>query len=300
MTADSNGTSAFEEYRRLINELPKGIAGSVELVATQLSETAERLLRLTSIPHNVDKEVIEILLPDLDREALKAASEELRPLSFVIDTGEGWVLHDEVRAYLFEQWLQAHAGNIEKWKIFESVSARLAKYYAGLAENGVGEVRAVAERQRIFHLVGADRNAGFDAFQRRCRSERYQFRLESCETLIKLMREYEPIFQTEVLNWLDYHEAKLLLDLKRHGDAKEGFERLLEKESARDDPALLFRCLYRLAAAVRETRDFQQAREIYVNLRNLASVAEVQDQVLRAAQGLGSLLIEMGLAEEAE
>ncbi len=292
--------SAVEEYRALIAGLPAGVAGSVELVARQLSPAAQRLLRLGAIPHSVDRAVAKALLPDVDEAALAAAADELRPLSFVIPLGDSHVLHDQVRDYLFGQWLEGHDVDAERWGLFKAANARLERHFARLADSEIGEAQAVARRQRIFHLTGADRLKGFAAFQEMCRSERYRFRLESCEALIMLMREYEPILSANQRSWLDYHEAKLESDLHHHDKAQHRLLSLLERDSVRDDPALRARCLFRLANAYRQLRDFERAATVFAELRDYAAgTPEAADQELRALQGMGALLTEMGQEKEA-
>jgi len=293
--------SALDQYRKLIADLPQGMAGSVELVAGQLSPTAERLLRLGSIPHGVDLAIAQQLLPEVSADELEAAAEELRPLSFVIRTSEGSLMHDEVRAYLFGQWLDAHDNAPKKWGLFKNVNRRLMRYHAKLAETAEGEALALAERQRIFHLTGANRAEGFAAFEKLCRAERYRFHLESCEALIKLMREYEPIFSARQRNWLDYYEAKLEIDLHHHDRAEQRLNAMLERDSLRDDPGLRARCIFRLGTNHKQLRNFAQARAYFEQLRSFAAkTPEAAELELRALQGLGALLIEMGEHEKAD
>ena len=293
--------SALEEYRKLIAELPKGMAGSVELLARQLSPLAEQLLRLGSIPHVVDLPVARVLLPEVAQEDLEVAADELRPLSFVIRSSEGSMLHDDVRAYLFGQWLKAHDDDPEKWGYFKAVNRRLTEYYVECAEETVGEARAVAERQRIFHLTGANRAEGFAAFEKLCRAERYRFRLESCEALIKLLREYEPILSARQRSWLDYYECKLDIDLHHYDTAERLLTVLLERDSVRGDPALHARCLFRLGFCLKQTRNFARARMLFEELLGFAqNTPEAADLELRALQGLGALLIEMKEPEKAD
>lgn len=297
----SGGPSAYEEYRRLIGELPVGIAGAVELVARQLSDNAQSLLRLSAIPHGFDAEVAAALMPELAAEERAAAAGELDGLSFVVETAEGRVLHDQVRDYLFGQWLEARDGDGERWRQFREASARLAEHFAAKGADAVGEARAVAERQRIFHLLGAEPDRGFAAFERHCRAERYCHRLESCGSLIKLVEEYGEVLEPRLREWLTYHQAKLALDLRHHDEAVALLDSLLDSPSVAEQPALRARCLFRLATALREQREFERARGLFRQLGEYAEAhPEAADQKLRALQGYASLLIEMGRADEAE
>jgi len=294
-------SSIFEEYRKLVEELPKGMAGSVELVARQISPLADKLLRRGAIPHSVDWQVILVLLPEVPDDDLQSAADELRPLSFVIRSSDGVMLHDEVRRYLFGQWLESHEGNPQKWGEFKSINRKLVAYYEKLAEDARGEAHAVAERQRIFHLTGADRAEGFAAFEKLCRAERYGFRLESCEALIKLMREYEPIYSARQRSGLDYHAAKLDIDLHHYEKAVALLDEMLTRDSVRDSPALYARCLFRLGSALKQMRSFERAKDCFEKLRSLAtSHEEAADQELRALHGLGSLFSEMKQLDRAE
>lgn len=300
MSAGSEDLGAFEEYRRLLEGLPKGIAGSIELVASQLAEPARSLLRLLAIPHSFDVETVAVLMPELDRAEATAAIDEIRPLAFVIRSEQANALHDDVRHYLFNWWLEGRDKDPARWQRFRAASARLAAHYAALAERSIGDAKAIAERQRIFHLVGADEQAGFDAFQHLCRIERYRYRLESCEALIKLIREYEPVLSPQAASWLEYHEIKLLMDLHQHEQAKARLDGLMAACQSSPNPALVARCMFRVAALAREARDLAKARRIYDELQAYATTHDgARDQLLKAMQGLGSLLVDMGQADAA-
>jgi tetratricopeptide (TPR) repeat protein len=293
--------SIFEQYRKLVEELPKGMAGSVELVARQLSPLADKLLRRGSIPHSVDRQIVKVLLPEESEAELEAAADELRPLSFVIRNSDGVMLHDEVRRYLFGQWLDAHDDDPDKWGEFKAINRVLVAYFEKLAEGARGEAHAVAQRQRIFHLTGADRAEGFAAFEKLCRAERYRFRLESCEALIKLMREHEPILSAQQRSGLDYHAAKLDFDLHHYDKAVARLDEMLTRDSVRDAPALYARCLFRLGNALKQMRNFERAKDCFEKLLAFATAnPEAADQELRALQGLGSLLSEMKDLERAQ
>lgn len=301
MMAEANGFDPVEEYRRLLSGLPGGLASSIELLAGQLSDRAERLLRLSAIPHSIDMEVASVLAPDIAPADLEQTAEELRELSFVIRTSEGAMLHDEVRRYLFGQWLDAYKTDAEKWGLFKTVSARLADYYGSLREKSVGEASDVAERQRIFHLIGADTEQGFAEFQNLCRTERHNLRLGACEALINLVREYAPVLSATQQSWLDYHDAKLLLDMRHYEKAKDAFDRLIDTSDALGDEKLWVRSLYRLAGVLRELREFERARATFLQLLTAVDADEsAVDQKIHAMQGYAALLIEMEMAEEAE
>lgn len=302
MSTNGGGPDTFEQYRRLVESLPSGTAGSVELVARQLSATAESLLRLTAIPHSFDLSIAQVLMPEAEPELLqRALTDELLPLSFVVGDSDGFVLHDDVRRYLFRTWLETYGRDADRWARFQAASGRLADLYAARAEELVGEAQAVAHRQRIYHLVGADPQRGFEAFQQLCNAERYRYCLESCGALIALMQEYEPILTTASRDWLDYQETKLLLDQHRYAEAKHKLEQMWQRDSVKGDPALYARCLYRSAAAARGEHDAERASEIYAELMGYASAQPAaNDLMMRAMQGYGSLLVEMGRADEAQ
>lgn len=299
--AEAKGFDPVEEYRRLLSGLPSGLAGSIELLAGQLPDRAERLLRLSAIPHSIDMEVASVLAPEFAPTDLEETVADLRELSFVIRTSEGTVLHDDVRSHLFGQWLDAHNTDAEKWGLFITVSARLADYYGSLREKLVGEALDVAERRRIFHLIGADAEQGFAEFQQLCRAQRHNLRLGACEALIHLAREYAPVLSATQQSWLDYHDAKLSLDMRRYEDAKDAFDRLIDTSTALGDEKLRMRSLFRLAGVLRELREFERSRATFLQLLTAVDASgSAADQKINAMQGYAALLIEMKMAEEAE
>lgn len=289
----NDAPKALAEFQRLLTGLPQGIGGGVELLLRELSPAGAEALRLAAVPHQFDQALLGVLDPGLAPDELPRLFDELGALSITIRAGADVAIHDEARAYLFSWWLAP-----ERRTAFAAVSARLAAHFAGLEADSTGEARTVAGRARIFHLVGADQEAGFAAFEALCNEERLRYRLHACEALIRLMHEYDPALEPAKARRLDFHEAKLLLDLHRYDEAEALLFRL--REAARQDPSLQARTLYRLGRLRQAQRRFDEASSFYAEaLDHVRRHPELRDQELRLLQCLATLATERNGFDEA-
>jgi len=285
-------TDPVEQYRRLLEAAPVGIGGSVEILLGQLPEQTARHLRLAAIPHQFNADLLCVIDPGLAPTEANNLCETFAPLSFVAAVNGALVFHDEVRRYLFQEWLAAEPPS------FREVSRRLTEHFALQEETLTGEAQVVARQQRTFHLIGADQVAGFDLFERLCRRERYGFRLNSCETLIKLVHEYDRILTPERKKWLTYHEAKLQIDLRQYSEA----ERLLRMLVDRGDlvPELRTRILFRLGTVKADTREWDEAAVFFrQGLDFVANHRGVEGQGMKMMLGLATVYRETDRAKEA-
>jgi len=208
---------------------------------------------------------------------------EIANLSVVVQAGACFTLHDDARGHLFGRWLAP-----ERRNAFADISARLAAHFAALETEGAGDVRTVAQRARIFHLLGADQAAGFAAFEALCRQERMEFRLHACEALIRLVHEYDPVLTPERRLRLRFIEARLLLDLRRYAEAETWLNEL--RTACADDPRLLVRVLFRLGRLCQIRRRRDEALSHYnAALALVATHEDLRDQELRLLQNLAML-----------
>jgi tetratricopeptide (TPR) repeat protein len=284
---------SVDEFARLLEKLPRGIGGSIELLMMQLDEVTRHSLRLAAIPHQFDLEIFRLLQPSLAAETAAQIVAGLRELSLVQTAGEAYQLHDAARAYLFASWLEP-----QTTPEFRQVSTRLAAHFCTAAKVASGEARLVSEREAMFHLMGSDENAGFSKFEAMCRRERYQLRLHACATSIALVREYLPILSARNRLWLRYHEAKLIFDLRHYSDAEKALAALAD--DAGGDMALKVRVLFRLASVVRELGDVARAEALYRQGLALAEHNSVaQDQRLKIMEGLAALYTAIDRPSEA-
>ena len=283
----------FEEYRALIEAMPSGLAGSIELLLREMEAGDAMALRLAAIPHNLDAEILGVLLPELQSHEIDRLCDELANLSFMNQIAGTTLMHDEVRGYLFDQWLLK-----DKGKDFRDISARLVNYFEAREGDHTTEQEVGAQLQAIFHQMGANPEAGFKAFEAFCRRERYRFRLHACETVIKLIHEYDSVLHHAHSLWLTYHEAKLAFDLRRYEDAETLFQKILAEPEI--DAKLSVRCIYRMGNIHQARRDWRAAISAYnEGLSIVAGHPETQNQEVKILQGLSTALRKMGKFQEA-
>lgn len=274
---------ALAEFQRLLKDLPQGLGGGIELLLGELSPEGAEALRLAAIPHQFDRALLAVLKPGLSSPALDLVFDELADLSIVIPSDAGFAIHDEGRAYLFGEWLTP-----ERRDAFADISARLAAHFAALETEGAGEIRTIAQRARIFHLIGADQAAGFAAFEALCRQERMEFRLHACEALIRLAHEYDAVLAAPRRLRLRFLEARLLLDLRRYPEAEALLTEL--RDACRDESRLWARVTFRLGRLRQAQRRYDDALSLYTEaLAYVRSHDELRDEELRLLQSLAAL-----------
>jgi len=223
----------LEEFQQLLNELAaKGSGGTVDLLLQQMAQDEARRLRLCAIPHEFDMSILRTLAPELSEEQARKDFDAFSRLSLIAQRGESLAMHDEPRRYLFEQWLEAGRQND-----FRLASNGLAEYFGARAtqlETEGGSERSDpverAMRDRMFHLIGASRAEGLAEFERICRQRREEMRLGQCETLIKLVHEYDRVLNPLEKAIVAYHEGKLAADRQEWKTAEELFNRVLATE----------------------------------------------------------------------
>jgi len=222
----------LEEFQQLLQELSaKGTGAAVELLLLRMDTGQARCLRLCAIPHEFDISILRALAPDLSEDQATNYCDAFSQLSLVVKRDESLAIHGETRRHLFDQWLGS--GRQDE---FRAASARLSEYFGALAalvaETATEKSDAVEQtlRKRMFHLIGASRAEGLAEFERLCRQRREEMRLGQCETLIKLVHEYDRVLTPQEKAIVAYHEAKLTADRQQWKTAEELFNRVLATE----------------------------------------------------------------------
>jgi tetratricopeptide (TPR) repeat protein len=226
-----------------------GPGASVEFLFAQLEPESAQYLRLCAIPHQFSSPVLRVLVPGLSPEDADEQCKQFSELPVVTFNQDGMALHDKARHHLFQQWVTPPVN-----EEFKGASARLAEYFKQAADTGGEDQRKNYSFQRIFHLIGAEPDKGFDEFQTRCRELRRQFRLNDCEHLIKLVHEYDSILSPEQKLWLSYHEGKLAADRCQWEQSEQLFKQILKSDCPA--PVLCALAYYRLGMLRQEKRDF--------------------------------------------
>jgi tetratricopeptide (TPR) repeat protein len=225
-----------------------GLDESAILLLRLSNESAHRM-RLCAIPHSFDTEILRVLEPGLAPALAEAFMNECRDQPEIMQLADCLALHDVVRDQLFREWL-----TLERRSEFADASRRLADHYRAPA--GPTAAAAVRERAYIFHLLGADLDEGFREFQRLYQERRDKSRFSECESLIRLLHEYEPVVDPSQRAWIRYYEAEIADDNRQLAQATERLETLL-RETIPDDVRCM--ALLRLGSLRRRLGQFEAA-----------------------------------------
>ncbi|MET4388807.1 tetratricopeptide (TPR) repeat protein [Bradyrhizobium sp. F1.4.3] len=311
----------LSQLQELIGELSSSQSRESDLLLLQLDEENGRRLRLCAIPHSFDAATLQALDPSLSLQDVKFTLEQFQVLPAVTLSGDCLVLHDVARQELFSQWLSP-----EHRPEFAAASARLVEFYKP-DENDNPVDAATKQISRLFHLLGADPDAGLWEFQDAYQSRRSLGRFSDCESLLRLLREYEPALEGEQRNWLNYYQAEVADDnrdldaalavldrlrqdtpaaalrsmvLLRSASVLRRLERLPEAESAGREALKFVNGVERspirhlihheLGLIARDRGDFEEARTELMRSIELAKAASSHRDVVVAYNSLGTLL----------
>ncbi len=290
----------LEKIQQLLAELAQqGPGASVELLLRQLGDTSAQQLRLCAIPHQFDAQILRALAPEVSAEEAQERCERFAQLSMVTERGGALALHDEPRRHLFRQWFEREAE-------FQAASARLVEYFdAQIAQ--LGETKASADgepleeagRRRMFHLIGATRVEGLAEFERLCRLRRAELRLSECETLIKLVHEYDLVLDAQETATVTYHEAKLAADRHKWDESRSLFQQVLATADLPMQLQVKTHC--RLGLISDQQRQWNDAVASFkTGLALAATQPECAEQVIHLHLNLGSTYRNSGELQEAE
>jgi tetratricopeptide (TPR) repeat protein len=201
-----------------------GAGASTELILAGLEPSLARCFRLCAIPHQFDRTILRVLLPEAAEEQAGEWVNSLSRLALVAVRGEELALHTTARSYLFGQWL---ARNDQE---FRGANARLKAHFDVRASDSAGQAQADLWNQRMFHWIGADQDAGMGEFQRLCRQYRKAARMSDCATVIALAHEYDRVLTRPSHALLAYHEAKLAADRNDWDSAVQQLRQVLDND----------------------------------------------------------------------
>jgi tetratricopeptide (TPR) repeat protein len=291
----------LEEFQRLLKELlAKGPGGTVDLLLQQMDTNQARCLRLCAIPHEFDVSILRALAPDLSEEQATNYCEAFSKLSLVSKSGESLAIHEESRRYLFDQWLDS-----ERRVEFRAVSVRLSEYFGELAAQLKTEATEKSDavertlRKRMFHLIGASRADGLAEFERLCRQRREEMRFGQCETLIKLVHEYDRVLTPLEKAIVAYHEGKLAADRRQWSTAEEFYNGVLN--TAEVPAQMQVKTLCRLGMVKDGQRHWDAAISLFQKGLEVADARpDCRQQVVHLHINLGSTYRDSGRLSEAE
>lgn len=258
----------IKEFEKLLNKISdQGLGGNVDLLLNEMDNESAEHLRLCAIPHQFDDKILSVLLPKLDKEQIKIVFQELEELSVVLVFESEAVLHEEVREYLFRKWFSS-----EYVSQFQTVSGNLAEYFKKKAKEFSGLKKENYENSYMFHLLGKNQADGFEVFQELINKMWKQYRLNECETLIHLVKEYQPILEEEYRLWLIYYDARLTAESSDLDRAQTLLETILNYENPPLE--LLMKARHRAGIIFSDQRKWNQATETLLDALQIASYYE--------------------------
>jgi tetratricopeptide (TPR) repeat protein len=292
----------LDELTQLLSELgTAGPGGSVEVLLRQMEPERARHLRLCAIPHEFNHKILRALAPDLSEEQARARCEQFSTLSTIAACNDVLVMHEESRRHLFERWLDP-----ERASEFAAASRRMVDYFdtqlAQFRNERIAEKSDAGEnvgRNRMFHLIGASRPDGMAEFERLCRRKREQFRLGECETLIKLVHEYDLALNTLEHAIVTYHEGKLAADRHQWSVAEGLYNRVIATDEI--PIQLRVKTLCRLGMIQDEQRHWKEAISLFEKGLAVADARpDCKQQIIHLHLNLGSSYRDRGDLKKAD
>lgn len=279
------------EMQALRAEVESG-ATSVTMLLDSLDAAEAELLRKCAITHQFTPDILRVLEPTLSQEAAEESYDEISGLSMVIRTPDGLGLHDRTREELFPSWLEG-----DRCDEFAAISRRLSDYFAALMSVDAAHQEKY-RRRYVFHLIGADQQAGYEAFRKSYDQYRRYLRYTSCVNLVRLVHEYDPILPPDLKRDLRYREGKLLLE---RDDAESALKML--QPLADDDqtpPLLRIKVMNRIGLALCEMRRGKAAEEVLNDAAKLAETHGAFRDWARVLLNLAEVNLHSGDLDRAE
>lgn len=258
----------IKEFEKLLNQITdQGLGGNVDLLLSEMDEESAEHLKLCAIPHQFDLELLSVLLPKKSEEQVKNVFQELEELSIVVSSESEALFHEEVREHLFRKWFTP-----DLLPRFQKVSGDLETYFKEKAKDVTGFDKESYENSAMFHLLGKNQAEGFTEFQRLINKMWKQYRLNQCEILIHMVKEYEPILEEEYRLWLIYYDARLTAESRDLDKAQNLLGEILKHE---DPPKeLLMKSQHRAGILYSEQRNWDRATKILLEALQIAGYYE--------------------------
>jgi tetratricopeptide (TPR) repeat protein len=260
-------TTFIEEFRRELEALPRGEVGAaVELLMATLDPLTARVFQLSAIPHQFTRELLAVLTPSLTQFEIVETERKLLALSVILPGDREFAVHDDVRDYLFRQWLSA-----DRAEEFASVNSRLVGHFKKLLEDPA-QCSQLLQHRIMFHGIGADPASGFGRFLELLAQARRKYRIDDCERLIALVQEYDGWLSPSQTAYLTYQTGKLNADRRRWTVARELFARVAHDSNTPRE--LQVKALTRLGTAHARQAEWEGAIRSFQEALALASADE--------------------------
>jgi tetratricopeptide (TPR) repeat protein len=292
-----NPEASLAALRKLI-DLAKAdpeVEAPVTLTDVLVGPERASVLRACAIPHEFNPDLLRVLWDWPSPEEADRCYDAFAELSILQSGATSLSMHDRWRKPLWKWWLRA-----ENRSEFQRISRRLVDHFSGFLDRAGGAAALEGLlRKRMYHLIGADRDAGFVLFESLCRRARHQWRFTECSTLIRLVRDYEPILTPEQKAKLGYHEGKLEADVRNWKRAEELFRGIGADASVSAEDR--FKAMVRLGQALREQQRVPEAVVVLEQTQGiLAADPHLKGLEWRVLRELGEAYRDTGSVERAQ
>jgi tetratricopeptide (TPR) repeat protein len=232
------------------------ITASIQILLASLEPRTSERLKRAAIPHVIDRDLLPALIPDLTPDETDRLLGTFSNLACFIERDSTLVMHDSARFYLFKDWLVP-----ENHEVFREISVRLATYFDRIRHEAAGTELEVAERNHMFHLLGADPLAGMARFEELFVERHHKFRITDCRNLLKLAFEYEKFLSANNIHTLRFYRSWLTGEMGDYKEEVATLDAILKEDGL--PSTFRIRVLTRLGMSYAKQHEMPKAIEVY-------------------------------------
>lgn len=269
-TPDSPHPQAFTLTDSLVSKLPRALAEAIKLAA---------------IPYWFDEALLAALRGPADADGRTGKIfAKLIGFSFVSPVSEGrYTITADLRDLLRVRWT-AHRAE------FAAANQRAAEHLAARAGQAGGPQAEELEQARVYHVLGADGEAGIAALAQVFDAAEDTQRKAVAERLTAIAEEQRPFLAPAHQAWLDYFQARLHQLYGRWDTSRSALEDVLRQSEL--PPLLRARAQQALGGVLTRREKWVEAIQLYQQaLDNLEEQADSP-----AARRRGSIMLDLGQA----
>jgi tetratricopeptide (TPR) repeat protein len=206
----------------------KTLGQLIDAIVSEKPDLAEAI-RLCAIPHWFNKEILAWLRDEGTKpsERTEAILEELKLRELASDDRRGDLyLHDNVRNLLLHRWRK------ENPKDFKALNAKIAAYYEYKLQQSASFEDAEWEREKMYHLLVADKERGIECFKSLCNKAIDSDRLSTLDLLFSIAGEQVDDPSVGIQYWIQFFEGKKYQVSSDWKKALEVWEKLKDKRAS--------------------------------------------------------------------
>ena len=255
---------------------------------SNLPPVLRRALELVAIPYWFDEQMLSALrgAEDADGRTAKILN-WLSQRSFISQLPGGrYLMNPDMRGFIRARWMADRQGYLE-------ANRCLAAYFAARIAQGPGPDTAELKQAHIYHLLGANGDAGLAELQKAFEAAESAHQLAVIERLVTVTAEQRPFLPDTHAAWIAYLDARSLQLRHRWAESCSRLQAMLDRPDLPAD--LVPHAQASLAAGLIETQHWSRASELY---QQALETFEASRQLERAAScqlGLGYAHMDLGL-----